>query len=332
MAEQMEDHQRSNGGKQDMTDPLVSIIIPSFNYGHLLVETLMSVVNQTYTHWECLVIDDGSTDDTESIMQDFLNIHPDLPVTYIKLPNGGTSAAKNAGIKKAKGEFVQFLDADDLLSTHKLAVQVEILQKTGGALVFSRSLFFTQTDHQVKKFNKYPEGYLSEEALSGFPLLKKLVTNNMFTIGSPLVKTELLHLSGGFINTLRYNEDWLLWFTVALLHPSFYFDHHPDSHVMVRIHGKSAMNKHQQMFLGEIKVREEMDVLLQDQWTGSEAIVLRKLNKDLLALHHVRSVEIRKGMWWIISNFIRLPHRNYKLLLNGGFKLGVRYFKKWTGR
>lgn len=310
-----------------MTNPLVSVIIPTYNYGHLIGETLASLAKQTYSNWECLVIDDGSTDETAAEVNIFITAHAALNIQYIPLSNGGTSAAKNTGIELAKGELIQFLDADDLLSPDKLRIQVAAFLTRDVALVFSASHFFEMKEGVSISLQKYPQGYLATETLSGHSLLKRLVCNNIITISSPLVQTKLIRAAGGFDINLRNNEDWILWFRIALLNPHFEFDGDQQSYTEIRIHGHSAMTRHREMFLGEVTVRKQMETLLKDTAGTKDYSALIKLNKDLLALHQIRSLEVSKGFHWIITSFTKKPVAEYKLLFKGCYKLMVRIYK-----
>lgn len=101
---------------------LVTVIVPCYNYAHFLGETLDSIIAQTYPNWECLIIDDGSTDNTKSVAESYCK--KDDRIIYIHQHNQGLSAARNKGIELAKGEYIQFLDSDDLISPEKLRHQV----------------------------------------------------------------------------------------------------------------------------------------------------------------------------------------------------------------
>jgi glycosyltransferase involved in cell wall biosynthesis len=92
--------------------PLFSIIIPSYNRGHILPQAITSVLNQTYSNWELIIVDDGSTDNTSIVMNDFI----DARINYIKKENGGVCSARNHGINFSSGEYVVFLDSDDFVS------------------------------------------------------------------------------------------------------------------------------------------------------------------------------------------------------------------------
>lgn len=108
---------------------LISIIIPTYNRGHIISETLESVLNQTYTYWECIIIDDGSTDDTIRIIQEYS--YSDERFIFLKRPDNkikGAATCRNIGLKIAKGSYIQFLDSDDLLDKNKFESQLKVLE------------------------------------------------------------------------------------------------------------------------------------------------------------------------------------------------------------
>ncbi len=116
-------------------NPLVSIIIPTYNRAHLIAYTLKSVQNQSYQNWECIIIDDGSTDDTKSIVQKFSNKDPRFQYHYKPQHlNSGGNAARNYGYEISKGAYINWLDSDDLLSDRKIESQVELLEHEPSSL------------------------------------------------------------------------------------------------------------------------------------------------------------------------------------------------------
>ena len=102
----------------------ISVVIPAYNHGRFLREAIDSVLAQTYAPLEIIVVDDGSTDDTEQIVRSYGD-----RVRYIRQQNAGVGAARNNGIANARGEYVAFLDSDDLWLPEKLAVQVEYMRR-----------------------------------------------------------------------------------------------------------------------------------------------------------------------------------------------------------
>jgi len=118
-------------------NPLVTVIVPVYNGERFLRQALESIVAQTYTPLELIVVDDGSTDATGAIAQAY------APLRYVRQPNQGNGSAKNTGLAAAGGEFIAFLDADDLWPPDKLSAQVETLQQNPQAgLTTGRMIFF----------------------------------------------------------------------------------------------------------------------------------------------------------------------------------------------
>ena len=110
----------------NIESPLVSIIVPCYNYGHLLHETLESVVAQTYQNWECIIVDDGSTDNTRQVAMNYIDNDSRFLYQYQK--NKGLASARNTGFKLAKGYYIQLLDSDDILPPEKIQRHVTILK------------------------------------------------------------------------------------------------------------------------------------------------------------------------------------------------------------
>jgi glycosyltransferase involved in cell wall biosynthesis len=122
--------------------PVVSVIVPCFNYGHLLSECLESVRHQSLVEWECIVVDDGSGDETQAIARGYCL--KDARFAYVHQENRGPSAARNSGLRRAAGEFIQLLDADDLLELEKLKKHTRFLaQQKEYSLVYGPMRYFT---------------------------------------------------------------------------------------------------------------------------------------------------------------------------------------------
>lgn len=110
-------------------DPLVTTIIPTYNRAHLVSEAVESVLNQSYKHVEIVVVDDGSTDETQTVLAKYRD-----RIRIIRQENAGPAAARNRGIAGSQGELIAFLDSDDLWLPNKLERQVELLQKAGSSV------------------------------------------------------------------------------------------------------------------------------------------------------------------------------------------------------
>ncbi len=126
-----------------MVDPLVSIIIPVYNSEKYLTETINSAINQTWANKEIIIVDDGSTDNSLAIAKQFENDR----VKILNQQNKGASAARNRGIAEAQGAYIQFLDADDLLSTDKIAAQLAVINGADNLVALCSTIHFKDTDN-----------------------------------------------------------------------------------------------------------------------------------------------------------------------------------------
>ena len=134
-----------------MLQTLVSIIIPTYNRAHLISETLDSVLAQTYQNWECIVIDDGSTDDTSSLLHSY--IEKDSRFQYYKRPDThlpGGNGARNYGFIKSSGDFINWLDSDDVFFPEKLEVQIQLLQEKKAKVCVANARFFIESPYKAE--------------------------------------------------------------------------------------------------------------------------------------------------------------------------------------
>ncbi|GAA4244667.1 glycosyltransferase family 2 protein [Winogradskyella damuponensis] len=174
--------------------PLVSIIIPTFNRAHLISETLDSVLNQTYPNWECIVVDDGSVDDTAEIMESYCK--KDARFQYHHRSNShlpGGNGARNYGFEVSKGDFIQWFDSDDLLLEE--AIEMKILA------VYSKPKPF---DYALCGF----ETFGGEEYYRRAYNLDKLekITQNFLEFAIVLNTPSILY-SRKIVNNIRFKED-----------------------------------------------------------------------------------------------------------------------------
>ncbi len=207
--------------------PKISIIIPSYNYGHFLSRTVQSVIAQNYPEMEIIVIDDGSVDETALILEPYLN-----RINYIHQPNLGLSEARNTGIKASTGDYVLFLDADDLLDTNTLTSQQSYLQYNGHVdISVCKSYFFTN-DAEIGSPYSLPEWRLFEENLDSH-----LCHFNIAPPHAYLMRRTVLDNVGFFDLNLFACEDYDFWFRCMM--SGHAFKANPGTCVFYRKHGNS---------------------------------------------------------------------------------------------
>ena len=200
--------------------PKVSVIIPCYNYGRYLARAVDSVLSQTFSDFELLVVDDASTDDTALVAQGYADRK--LLRLIRRKQNKGLSAARNLGMENATGEYLVFLDADDTIAPEKLARQVEFLDKhTAAALVYSDVEYVDEAKHATRyfpgvlaRYGKLPQGDVFEELLSG----------NFMTVNSVMVRASCVAAAGLFDENLRAMEDWDMWLRICMSGGAGYID------------------------------------------------------------------------------------------------------------
>ena len=231
---------------------MVSVIIPTYNYAHYLTETLRSVQEQSYTDWECIVVDDGSTDKTKEIVEEITK--KDSRIKYYYQKNKGVSAARNLGIKESCGEFIQFLDGDDLLQTDKLKVQVTHLNKCKDHhIVYGEVRFFKSNSLSELMFSldgSKKESWAPRPSGKGNPIVSVLARMNFMVINAPLIRKSIFDEILPFDESMDALEDLDLWMRCALSGYHFQFQDLPNSYALVRSHEGSLSTQQKPMHEG----------------------------------------------------------------------------------
>lgn len=242
-----------------MDNPLVTIIVPAFNAEAYLEATLKSLQNQTYPNLQIIVVDDGSTDATPEIVRSHAS-----KVSYIRQENSGSCAApRNTGLKIAKGEFISFFDADDLMAPDKISQQVRDLSEFPSAVMsITNYRNFTDTAKSPDHFSSCP--LLSElicEAghkrllLTAQESRSLLIEENYAIAGSPLFRATAIEQTNGFDETLFACEDFHLIYRLAklgsvVINPFLGFNR--------RVHALNMSNDNERMLRNLIKSREDL--------------------------------------------------------------------------
>jgi teichuronic acid biosynthesis glycosyltransferase TuaG len=183
---------------------LVSVIIPSYNSADFLEEAIRSAVDQTYPELEIVVIDDSSTDRTAELAQNWRR--KTSKINYLRHDsNRGLSAARNTGIKHARGEYIAFLDADDVWLPNKLAIQVREIDRLQVDLVFANWFVWDGVTKELAMDLDCPRIFTKEHGLSDF------IGKNYGQPSTALIRKSALEKIGNFDETLRSSEDYDLW-------------------------------------------------------------------------------------------------------------------------
>jgi glycosyltransferase involved in cell wall biosynthesis len=191
--------------RPDLDEPVVSIIIPAFNADRYIERAVESVLGQTYRPLEVIVVDDGSTDMTRARIHRFR----DPRLIYVYQDNAGQGSARNNGIRRSRGTYLAFLDADDQYLPSKIETEVEFLrQHPRYRIVYCNALH--RFGHGRAGLYKRRLGHRSGH------LLPELLRSSHINTNTVLVARTVLARCGGFVETRYYPEEWDLWLRIAL--------------------------------------------------------------------------------------------------------------------
>jgi len=202
-----------------MTDPLVSVIIPTYNRMEHLQLAIESVLSQTFSDFELIVVDDGSTDNTkEMISQKYLD-----KLTYVWQENQERSTSRNNGVSLARGKYIAFLDSDDFWEKEKLSILVSNLEDPRNKDYILACSSVWRTDLQGSRLTAFPSGRiknLPDMSLEDFFEGPKIYASP----SNMLIRTEYLRKAGGFDPSIFYGEDWDLIIRLRSLGKFLYID------------------------------------------------------------------------------------------------------------
>jgi teichuronic acid biosynthesis glycosyltransferase TuaG len=189
--------------------PMVSVVIPAYNAAPWIAETLRSVLSQTFQDFEIIVVDDGSTDDTAALVAKFKGVR------LIRINHAGVSTARNIAIQSASGEYIAFLDADDLWLPRKLELQIELLEKERLAWAYGDAIAFDdQSRRTLFRFSSVRQQYSGK-------VLQLLLLGDFIPSPTPVVKHRVFEQVGYFNESpiIQAVEDWDMWLRIAAEYP-----------------------------------------------------------------------------------------------------------------
>lgn len=187
-----------------MTKDLVSIIVPVYNVEKYIVQTIDTVRAQTYDKWELLLIEDGSSDSTVQKIEEYIEQTNDIRIRLIKQPeNMGAARARNRGLKEAEGQFIAYLDADDLWMPEKLEKELTFMKEREAAFAFTGYEFANEQGVGTGKVVKVPDTLTYKEALKNTTIFTTTVIFDTARISKDLLEMPVMK-----------SEDTALWWKV----------------------------------------------------------------------------------------------------------------------
>lgn len=287
---------------------LVSVIVPTYNYGHLIHETLGCIIESSIPNWECIIVDDGSTDNTARVIESFTS--KDSRFKYIYQTNAGLSAARNTGIRHSKGEFIQLLDSDDWIEKNKLELHRNYLNEHPQvSMVYSevRYIISGEPGRRYSMTDPDQPWQIEPEKDDAAYWLELLLKQNPFVVNGPLIRRKVFDSIGWFDETLKSVEDWDYWCRCVcegLIIRKFSPE---DTLALVRMHRGSMSTNTLRMQENALSVREKLQSLIRN--SSFTAIQQRELlNTNELEMQHLhRSLQVlyaEKGLKWKASSHL----------------------------
>ena len=290
--------------------PKVSIIIPVYNAEKFLSETIESVIAQTYTDWEIIAVDDGSTDRSREILRKYEQRLP-LKIRVITQKNSGVSIARNNAIAIAKGEYIAFLDHDDLWLPDKLEKQVELLDSNKElGLVYSDSYVIGEKGNLTRRKTLF-------ESVKPFRgnAFNELFYDNFIPLLTAIIRKEVLNKVGMFDPKYKIAEEYDLFLKIAEYYPVDFVE---QPLAKYRIHDKSVSRNS-----GVAPVSENFQIV--EYWLNKKSDLEIKQKKAKLhfslMIYYFKKHEKRKAIEEI-KNLIKLFPYSLRLVLKMTVSLG----------
>lgn len=261
------------------SNPVVSVVVPAYNAEAHIGECIASVAAQrVHFAMELIVVDDGSTDNTWTVLS------KNTGLIRLRQGNCGPAAARNAGIRQARGEFVAFLDADDLWPAGKLQGQIDLMrQHPEAAMCFGDCRQFDGGGWWPQTL--FDAGGYGESSWGPGPYLadaySRLLDGEFVTTGSVVVRRAVLEAIGGFAEDLRLVEDLELWLRIARLHPVLWCK---SICLLRRRHAQNTSREQEAMGLAYLNVLQRQQALY-----GAE-LAHQRIALDLLSAREYRQL------------------------------------------
>lgn len=292
--------------------PTVSIIVPCYNHGKLIAETVRSIACQTFTDWECIIVNDGSTDNSEEII--LALAEKDDRIRYFRQPNKGPSGARNLALDKIRGKYVQFLDADDILDPPKLDLQVAQLSNcTDLAIAYCDFRWCDEEGNELQRYLDSRHRIDESNPLHDVALYWQhqiIIPPCCFIFDARFFTERGIREN----ESIRANEDYDLLLRVLALKPRLIFDDRKLAAYRI-VPGSVSQNIPRIRSTYFDILRDHTELFSHD----SDMLAILKRKKKLVKHDWMQAAPVWELGWWIYR--LRLAAR---LLLPEGVKRSIK--------
>ncbi len=272
-----------------MNKPQVTVIIPTFNMAHYLGECISSVTRQSVGNMEVIVIDDGSTDNTNEIVSSFGN-----RVSYFYQSNRGESAARNMGIKISSGEYLAFLDADDIWLPEKIEKQIAVLNRNPNIGMVACGYTVVNETGRILYANA-PRNYNNRETLRNALSIAQIIPGSASGV---LIRRECFGRLGCFDEEIKIGPDWDMWLRISSSYEIYFIEE-----TLVTIRRTSGKPEFRNPLKEEFYVGRVIEKnVKRSKKNRAYAALYHRLGQNELAAHRMK-----ESMSYILRSLMRYP-------------------------
>jgi len=292
-----------------MRKPLVSIIIPNYNKEKYIKEAIDSALNQTYKNIEVIVVDDGSTDGSKEIIKSYGN-----RIRAYFLPHRNANVCRNFGIKNSKGEYIQFLDSDDIISKDKIEKQIEVFKKIDAGIVGCWWKYLIEREEGIFIESEVQKPFISSDVVSCTILDKGWSPPNAY-----LFKKELVQSVSGFDENLNCVQD--VDFIVNIAMKGIRFEIYPEVLAYYRrtLTLTTSQKDKKEFMLNCKRIADKaLNYFIETGWTQERKKSILKAYNHLLRYYFVNDkkmfYECLRNLKLVVPRYIPLEHRWLRIL------------------
>lgn len=255
-----------------MQNPLISIIVPCYNQAQYMDECLQSVLDQTYMNWECIIVNDGSPDKTEEVAEKWLD--KDSRFRYLVKENGGLSSARNFGLERSTGSWIQFLDCDDFIHSEKFSKSIALIDE-------NRNLILGNFEMIAEGMVTPPFCDITKYPITLENLILQWDVDFNIPIHCPIFKKESIG-NIRFNEQLKAKEDWLFWIEFFKQKEISY--HIINEPLAFYRHNSQSLSKNFKLVYENIHFVNEYIFVNND--TYIKELIFKKLNQNVFSLNN----------------------------------------------
>ncbi|KAJ3342668.1 hypothetical protein HDU93_001648 [Gonapodya sp. JEL0774] len=289
--------------------PFISVIVPCYKQGHFLREAVNSVLTQTYSNWELIIVNDGSPDSCLEVAQQYQRDNPHLRIQAVDKPNGGLSSARNYGIERANGKWICALDADDYIDRdYFLHVARAINGNPNVRMIYANQQFFGESDYQW---------YIPTYTFDG------LLYAGLFPVNTVYRKDDWAAV-GGYTEVLPWgNEDWNLWISLASLFRDSSQVFKIDLYLLYYRYKSKSMQRDMQNFLEVVPMLQTLhpDLYPARETLDNHRVIIQEINRKTVDV--LRQKLKRHAEDSMLSLWLGMYHEGLKDLSTAS-----RYYQK----